>query len=393
MAILYGDGIHDDFEAIQEMLDSGSCLVSLPVPQKYYSISKTLKIHSNQQLVLPRYARIRMADGANCYMLTNADPINGTHDFSVIGGIWDYNNLGQAPNPFLTVDPKNHHMPDPRTEEFYIGFMFFFYNVKNFRIADITLKDPINFCITLDRASYFTVENLTFDFNRGNPGPLNMDGVHLNGNCHYGVIRNCKGTCYDDLVALNADEGSDGPITHIEVDGLFAEDCHSAVRLLTGENAVEHIHIRNVHGTYYQYCIGFTKHFPKDEFTGWFDDVTLENIHVSKATRYSWLMKDDQGVYPLIWFESRTYSKNILIRNRVRKEKIIGIPLIRLDSNSTVDSLTAERIIQQDSQVEIPAMIDCRGTVGCLRTAELRTDTGDILINTGTIRKRIGSDE
>ena len=113
--------------------------------------------------------------------------------------------------------------------------------------------------------------------------------------------------------------------------------------------------------------------------------IAIAPMSISSATY--------QGVYPLIWFESRTYSKNILIRNCVRKEKIIGIPLIRLDSNSTVDSLTAERIIQQDSQVEIPAMIDCRGTVGCLRTAELRTDTGDILINTGTIRKRIGSDE
>ena len=43
MAILYGDGIHDDYEAIQELLDSGSCQISLPAPKKLYSISKTLK--------------------------------------------------------------------------------------------------------------------------------------------------------------------------------------------------------------------------------------------------------------------------------------------------------------------------------------------------------------
>ena len=39
---LYGDGIHDDYPAIQEMLDSGMSCVYLPVPAKYYSISKTL---------------------------------------------------------------------------------------------------------------------------------------------------------------------------------------------------------------------------------------------------------------------------------------------------------------------------------------------------------------
>ena len=31
---LYGDGIHDDYPAIQEMLDSGMQVVYLPVPEK-----------------------------------------------------------------------------------------------------------------------------------------------------------------------------------------------------------------------------------------------------------------------------------------------------------------------------------------------------------------------
>ena len=51
---LYGDGIHDDTPAIQEMLDSGAVLIELPPPAKNYLISKTLKIHSNQELVLSR---------------------------------------------------------------------------------------------------------------------------------------------------------------------------------------------------------------------------------------------------------------------------------------------------------------------------------------------------
>ena len=35
---LYGDGIHDDTNAIQEMLDSKISLVELPVPKKHYCI-------------------------------------------------------------------------------------------------------------------------------------------------------------------------------------------------------------------------------------------------------------------------------------------------------------------------------------------------------------------
>ena len=61
--LLYGDGIHDDQPAIQEMIDSGMCEVSLPAPAKYYLITKPLTIPSNFKLKLPRYAEIRLADG------------------------------------------------------------------------------------------------------------------------------------------------------------------------------------------------------------------------------------------------------------------------------------------------------------------------------------------
>lgn len=68
---LYGDGIHDDTAAIQERIDCGACEIALPVPEKHYLISKPLTIPSNFKLKLPRYAVIRLADGANCLMLQN----------------------------------------------------------------------------------------------------------------------------------------------------------------------------------------------------------------------------------------------------------------------------------------------------------------------------------
>ena len=68
---LFGDGVHDDTAAIQEMIDSGACEVSLPAPEKCYIISKPLTIPSNFKLKLPRYAEIKLADGSNCFMLQN----------------------------------------------------------------------------------------------------------------------------------------------------------------------------------------------------------------------------------------------------------------------------------------------------------------------------------
>ena len=68
---LYGDGVHDDTDAIQELIDSGACEVTLPAPAVHYLISRPLMLPSNFRLVLPRFARIRLADGANCLMLQN----------------------------------------------------------------------------------------------------------------------------------------------------------------------------------------------------------------------------------------------------------------------------------------------------------------------------------
>ncbi len=68
---LYGDGIHDDTAAIQARLDNGDSLIYLPPPVKYYTISKTLLLHSGQELRLDRFSVIRLAPQSNCCMLSN----------------------------------------------------------------------------------------------------------------------------------------------------------------------------------------------------------------------------------------------------------------------------------------------------------------------------------
>ena len=153
-------------------------------------------------------------------------------------------------------------------------------------MASMTLKDPVDFAVTINVASYFTIEDITFDFNYGNPDALNMDGIHLDGHCHYGYIRNLKGACYDDLVALNACEGYAGPITNIEIDGIFAEDCHSAVRLLALTENVSNIHISNIYGSYYQYCVTLSKYYRVEKIKP-YDAITIEHVYASKAVRYA----------------------------------------------------------------------------------------------------------
>ena len=373
---LYGDGIHDDTSAIQEMIDSGVCEVDLPAPNVCYLISKPLIIPSNFKLKLPRFATIKLMDGANCFMLMSktvnkhakrlneefgdfekafwwycnefsTDKEDACHDFEIEGGIWDFNNLNQDPNPIQTHKFDDRH---------FVGNIMLFYNVRNFKLSNLTLKDPTNFAVTLDTASYFTVENITFDFNFGNPYALNMDGIHLNGNCHYGVIKNLKGACYDDLIALNAHEGTGGDITNILVDGIFAENCHSAVRLLTVRDKVQNIKISNVYGTFYQYCVGFTKGYP-GEFTGCFDAIVLENFHVSKSKRLpiqEMHMGDKDFQFPLIWIPGPRSVKNLTIEHLHRREREVAAETIGIG-----DDVVIERLISNDVSVLSEIDGDC----------------------------------
>jgi len=395
--VLYGDGIHDDQPAIQELIDSGVCEISLPAPAKHYLITNPLVIPSNFKLKLPRFAEIRLADGANCFMLQNravkkagdrlrkylkpeekalwyfydelSPELEDTcHDFEIEGGIWNFNNRNQKENPIWTkkYDSRN-----------YLGHTFFFYNVRNFRLSNMTFKDPANYAVMIDTGSYFTVENITFDFNYGNPIASNMDGIHLNGNCHYGVIRNLKGACYDDLVALNAHEGSGGDITNIRIDGIFAENCHSAVRLLTVNHRIAHIDIANVYGTYYQYCIGFTKFYP-GETTGYFDAITLQNLHVAKSFRLPIQeahMEDKSYHFPLIWIQEDTVVKSLSIRDLHRREYENPVDTIHVGENAVVDLLTIEGLTVENYTDSHCNKLVSMGRIGTLRQDYLQMDT------------------
>lgn len=359
MHTLYGDGIHDDTLAIQELIDSGACEVTLPAPKKFYLISKPIELPSNFRLVLPRFAEVRLAARSNCLMVRTKNistevPCAKTtegwqflddrlpfscENIELCGGIWNCNNMEQQPNNIQTRDYS--------IRGFY-GYCMLFYNTKNLKICDLTIKDPTNFGVTLDTVSYFTVENITFDYNLGNPRPINMDGIHLNGNCHFGLLRNLKGTCYDDLVALNADEGTGGDITDVEIDGIFAEGCHSAARLLTVKYAVERIHISNVYGTYYQYCIGLTKYYA-GESTGYYDAITFDNIYASKAVREAHICKDPKSyVYSLIWIDKQTLVKSLAIRSLHRKEKNNPIDTIHIRRETVVERLILEDITTEN---------------------------------------------
>lgn len=407
--ILYGDGLHDDTAAIQERIDSGVSEVVLPAPEAFYLISRPLELPSNFRLVLPRFAEVRLAPGSNCVMVRNkmvrdyaqrrapdfyAHPIMShlwsyVDDYSpsapcrnieLCGGIWNFNNQEQLPNPERGMSYS--------VREFY-GCGMLFYNVSGLNLSGLTLKDPSQYGVALDAVSYFSVEDITFDYNDGNPYPINMDGIHLDGNCHYGVLNNLKGTCYDNLVALNAHEGSRGDITNISISNIFAEYCHSALRILVVGERIENITVTNVFGNFYQYCVGFTKAYP-GESTGYIDGVSIDNIFAAKVPP---VVKGDfmhprcapEDSERLFWFETDTLTKNVSISRCHRVERIVSQDLIRVDEGARVENLLLSEISCENLTEKPFVLLRNKGVIDRLTVRDLRNVGGELLVNEGSI--------
>ncbi len=393
---LYGDGIHDDYPAIQEMLDQNGSLIALPSPVGHYLISKTLTVHSRQTLRLPPQAVIRLTPRANCSMLENAwadDPVQGNTDISVVGGIWDMAHASQSPNPYHFPDPVSGRSAKDFCQEtgyeassgkpapFYTGMCFRFYHLQRFTFSDVTIVNPVTYGVQLSYTEDFTIENIRFVFNEGSPKLWNMDGIHIEGGCRNGVIRDLKGACHDDLVALTSDDGIWGPVENIVIDGIFAEHCHSAVRLLSQSLPVRNIHISNIFGSYYVYCIMISKYYNTNKRSG-FENLAIDHVYASICEGTA----DVPGNYePLIAVGRGMDIRRLTISHVYRNENRCPLPAVGIGEDTHIGRLS---ISDSEQTADIPGAIDFlrnSGTIDRLYLRNVSNMCGETMTGPGVI--------
>ena len=395
MYTLYGDGIHDDTEAIQEMLDSGICEVALPVPKAFYCISKTLRVHSGQTLRLPETAMVQLLPSSSCPMLTNAE--RPAHDIVIKGGIWDYNNVNQAPNPIkvMLAEARNTHMNgDPDYVATYestgpLGVCMSFDHVDRFTIRDLTVKNPVTFSMRMAYMTHFTVENIRFDQNLGNPTAENMDGIHIDGGCRFGLIHNVQGTCYDDIVAINADDGYDGPISDIVVDGVFGESSLRGVRLLSTKSEIKNVTVSNVFGTFYQNCVVLAYFFPHIGTRGRMSHITLRSIHGSNAPRRPEYCKGDNSYYffSFIWVDDDIDIDHLVVDGLYRDEPIGSVETFKICKGARIRTLSLSNVLHQNRVGKPLPLLLNEGEIERLYMYNVDAGEDTILENRGTIGK------
>ena len=394
---LYGDGVHDDAPAIQELLDSGRSLVYLPAPEKNYLIGRTLLIHSGQELRLDRFTLIRLAAGSNCTMLENAGQRDWDRDICVSGGIWDMDHSRQWPNPYHFANPVTGLLDRDLREragfdctkrlyfDSYCGHCLLFNSIRGFTLRDMTIRNPVVYGAQLAFIEDFTVENICFDYTEGSPKLWNMDGVHFEGGCRNGLIRNLKGACHDDLVALTADDDIHGPIDNIVVDGIWAEGSHSAVRLLSYKTPVTNIRISNIFGTYYVYCINISKYHGTPEDRGIYENIVIDNVCASICPGTA----DVPGNYePLIVVKPELRISSLVLSNIYRKESVCPTPTIGIGRDTEIGSLTVRNARQQNLTGKPFPFLSSAAEIGRMTLSEIDCGGDELLENTGRIMSR-----
>lgn len=393
---LYGDGINDDTLAIQELLDSGISEVYLPAPKKHYCISKTLKIHSNQTLRLGETTLIKLLPFSSCRMITNAE--KEAHDISIIGGIWDYDNVNQEGNPIRLKTEWFHSLThcngDPNhvvTHELLgeMGVAISFAHVTRFRAMNLTIKNPTTFSFQLAYVTHFTVENIYFDQNFGNPTAENMDGIHIDGGCRFGSIRNVQGTCYDDIVALNADDCYDGPISDIEIDGVYGANSLRGVRLLSINSLVSNISISNVFGTFYQNCVGLTYFYPRNGLRGKMSHISIRNIYGKNASRRPEYQKGDNSFFrfAFVWVDGDLDIDQVTIDNVYRNEEISHVETLKVCKGAKIKNLSLSNILHQNSTDTPNTLFLNEGEIDKLYMYNVDPSNDKLIENNGVINK------
>ena len=380
MRKLVGNGVADDTDAIQERLDTGAPCVYLPPPAVCYRISRTLVIGSGQELRLDRFSVVRLAHGSDCPMLENRAYREGRDvRLAVTGGIWDADNVSQTGN-FQQLPGGRDRAPKSFAPDFFIGMAMRFNHVEEMRVSGVTIRNPVSYGIAFGHAAYVVVEDVAFDYASWNPIPLNMDGVHFDGCCHHLRVANLRGTCFDDMVALNANDGicspEEGPIHDVDIDGLYCAYCHSAVRMLSAGAPLGRVTVRNVHGHFYCYTVGLTHYFPQKP-RGRFDDIVIDDVFSAKAlVPPECGGADYRGPMEIVHLQGPIDVGNLVVERLYRDEDCLPAATIGVDGQATVENLVV-RDCRQTNRLDKPIdFLSIRGRVDKLVTAnnEFRGD-------------------
>ncbi|MBE6608757.1 MAG: hypothetical protein E7633_09410 [Ruminococcaceae bacterium] len=352
--MLYGDMIHDDTPAIQELLDKcGTVYIDRPGT---YLVSSTLIIHSNTRFILSPGAKLLAAPLSKCALIQNEHFADGSirdENIEIIGGIWD----GNCDEMGLDAVYEAKHREDfPYSPSLFKGKLIRFAHIDRLSLEKMTVKDPVSYGVQIADANGFIVRDIYFDYN-WHFGTT--DGIHVNGPSYNGVIENLYGTTNDDMIGMTTidethAEVTMGEIVNVYIHNISAANGYSGVRLLSAGNFdMRNIHISGVYGDYRHNAVLVSHHNTRPNTRIWFDDIIIEHVRANKSSTplgedcFTFWEKGAIETLPVIWFEKGINVGNAILRDISRHETAnTQGALIQLDKGAEIDRLIIDNVYQ-----------------------------------------------
>lgn len=291
--------------ALQTALDEHEVIV-IDASDEVYYIDDTVTVPANR-CIRASGATIRLTPDCDVMMLSNKNIIDGMHvpvdrscpdeNIAVIGGRWEESRTRRA--GYGQTGRPVHRIPgaDDEKRPFYgISTLFYFGNVKNLTLTDLTFAHTAGFSVQTGALENGVFEHIRFD-------TCYADGLHLNGDSEKLWIYDIAGEVGDDLVALNMYDWQNssvnfGPTRCVWCEGLdlYASSPYKALRIQPGtyffddgttvDCGIYDAVIRDVRGIstfkmYYQtpaYRVGAEK--PERGAVGSADNLFFENIRI-----------------------------------------------------------------------------------------------------------------
>jgi hypothetical protein len=360
----------DDTALIQGILDRAPKLGSLRLIVDGAILVRGLKVHSNTTIeCLGSGSGFFLADHSDQPIIINADPSRTerkNRNIMFLGGTYNGNGAKQAHNV--------------GAGGWVTGFALF--GVEKVTFRDVTIRSAATFALLMTNWERAVFENVDLDNYTKEPKLINQDGLHFSGPGRFLSMRNIRGVTQDDFIALNADDihgdwnqagefvrndtfgpyASFGPITDVDIEGVFIDGARNAIRILSRESRVDRISIRNVQGTFERNGFFLQPHWRSG---GNYGRITFENIDLRP-------FKADYGIIPFVFFLAGHFE-HLTLRNIQSHLPVDSRPVIWVMPHAVIDVLSVEgmQIYQKDPHSAKAPVIQVDGQIDLLAVRDV----------------------
>lgn len=386
----------DDTTALQRILDQAKDGRAVHLVIDGPALVSGLDVYGGTTIECTGGSGLYLKDDANRAIVRNAHRSRGevTDKHITVRGCF-FNGNRERQRIGTPLRRGGQYVPfEPDGKTFQSGLQFF--GVHYLKLENLALWHTRSFGVWVANAKFVHLDDVTVDTglppypNRAGLAEqqeyktrgVNDDGVHFNGPIQYLTINNLQLRTVDDALALNAnDMASDdmtinndmgpyvgqGPITDVTISNVMFMDAHQGIRLLSRDQRIDRIVIRNLAGTVRQRVV-MLSHFLNTNRVGNFGSIVFRDVAVDPVECPPYLdlypgLKDMVSKNPAMWdiaeeAERPLFSLNSPIENlvlqQVTTKTIDERPLIRVGPDAEIQTLYVDINIHDPAAQAIP---------------------------------------